>query len=50
MFFLTSQYASSDWCLFLDSSASCLKAALIHRNNDKPTIPIAYSTMEEIEK
>lgn len=33
-----------DWMLFMDASSASLKAVLIHRTLQKPSIPIAYST------
>lgn len=34
----------NNWRLFIDSSASALKAVLLHNGNIEPTVPIAYST------
>lgn len=36
-------YVSSDWRLFVDSSARSLKAVLLHNGNTKPSIPVAHS-------
>lgn len=36
-------YNPKEWRLFIDSSTSSLKAALVHNGNHKPTIPVAYS-------
>lgn len=33
-----------EWRLFIDSSASALKAVLLHNGNIQPTVSIAYST------
>lgn len=38
------KYNTMDWNLFIDASSASLKAVLIHRLADKPSIPIAYST------
>lgn len=37
-------YVPSDWRLFIDSSKESLKAVLLHKTNEKPSVPIAYST------
>ncbi|CAH0553798.1 unnamed protein product [Brassicogethes aeneus] len=37
-------YEKDDWRLFIDSSKNSLKAVLLHKLNEKPPIPIAYST------
>lgn len=37
------KYNTMDWYLFIDGSSSSLKAVLIHRTTDKPSIPVAYS-------
>lgn len=39
------KYNTMDWNLFIDASSSSLKAVLIHRTVEKPSIPIAYSTV-----
>jgi len=47
MAFLCVPYDSSDWCLFVDSSTTSLKAALMYKSNLHPTIPIAYANVQE---
>ena len=47
MGYLDVRYTSSDWCLFIDSSTTSLKAALMCKNNFLPTIPIAYANVKE---
>lgn len=37
-------YAADDWRLFIDGSVSSLKAVLLHKTNNKPSIPLAYGT------
>lgn len=37
-------YASDDWRLFIDGSVSSLKAVLLFKTNNKPSIPLAYGT------
>lgn len=37
------QYRAVEWRLFIDSSKTSLKAVLLHKDNLKPSIPIAYS-------
>lgn len=39
---LGQKYDSIEWRLFIDSSQSSLKAALIHIGNEKPSIPIGF--------
>lgn len=38
------EYKAEDWRLFIDSSSTSLKAVLLHKTNEKPSIPIAYCT------
>lgn len=38
------EYKAEDWRLFIDSSSRSLKAVLLHKLNEKPSVPIAYST------
>lgn len=38
------KYKSNDWRLFIDSSKFSLKVVLLHKTNEKPSIPIGYST------
>lgn len=38
------RYSGDDWRLFVDSSKTSLKAVLLHKTNEYPSIPIAYST------
>lgn len=40
---LDNQYVAEEWRLFIDSSSSSLKAALLHNGNQKPSIPIALA-------
>jgi len=35
-------YVADDWRLFIDGSVSSLKAVLLHKTNNKPSIPLAY--------
>lgn len=37
-------YIKDDWRLFIDSSLISLKVVLLHKTNQKPSVPIAYST------
>lgn len=37
-------YSPGDWRLFIDGSTSSLKVVLLHKTNDKPSIPLAFST------
>lgn len=37
-------YNADDWRLFLDSSKTSLKAVILHKTNEMPPVPIAYST------
>lgn len=37
-------YNADDWRIFIDSSKYSLKAVLLHKSNDMPSMPIAYST------
>ena len=47
MGYLCVSYNKNDWCLFVDSSSTSLKAALMYKNNLYPTIPIAYGNVKE---
>lgn len=38
------EYEPDDWRLFIDGSKTSLKAVLLHISNNKPSIPVAYST------
>lgn len=38
------EYIPGDWRLFIDGSVSGLKVVLLHVLNQKPSIPLAYST------
>jgi len=40
-------YSSCDWCLFIDGSSFSLKAALMSKNNQYPTIPLVYCKVKE---
>lgn len=37
-------YDANDWRLFIDSSKTSLKSVLLHKTNQMPPVPIAYST------
>ena len=37
-------YVADDWRLFIDGSVSSLKVVLLHKTNNKPSIPLAYGT------
>lgn len=39
------KYNTIDWNLFIDASTASLKVVLIHRLAQKPSIPVAYSTV-----
>lgn len=41
------KYNSDDWCLYIDSSTTSLKAALMYKNNELPTLPIVYANVKE---
>lgn len=45
--YLDVDYTSNDWCLFIDSSITGLKAALMYKNHLIPTIPIAFAKTKE---
>ena len=45
--FLKVEYLPVDWCLFVDSSSTSLKAALMSSEAKYPTFPIAYATIKE---
>ena len=47
MEYLDVNYTSSYLCLFIDSSKSSLKAAMMYKNNLLPTLPIAYANVKE---
>lgn len=38
------KYNAADWRLFIDSSKFSLKAVLLHKTNERPAVPVAYST------
>lgn len=38
------EYVARDWRLFIDGSVSSLKAVLLHKTNQKPSIPLALGT------
>ena len=38
---------NSDWCLFIDSSITSLKTALMYKSNLYPTLPICYGNVKE---
>lgn len=38
------KYDKNEWRLFIDSATNSLKAVLLHITNEKPIIPIGYST------
>ena len=38
------EHNPADWRLFIDSSQTSLKAALLHNGNSKPSIPVGHST------
>ena len=38
------KYIPDNWRLFIDSSKLSMKAVLLHKLNEKPPVPIAYST------
>ena len=40
---LGGEHNLADWRLFIDSSKTSLKAALLHNGNIKPSIPLGYS-------
>jgi hypothetical protein len=40
---LDKKYVAEEWRLFIDSSSSSLKAALLNNGNKKPSIPIAHA-------
>jgi hypothetical protein len=39
---LDQQDDPNEWCLFIDSSKMCLKAALFYNVNEYPSLPIAH--------
>ena len=47
MRYLDACYTSSDWCLFIDSSTTSLKAALMYKSNPLPTIPVVHANVKE---
>jgi len=47
MGYLDVSYASSYWCIFIDSSKSSLKDALMYKHNLFLTLPIAYANVKE---
>ena len=40
---LDNKYVAEEWRLFIDSSSSSLKAALLNNGNQKPSITIAHA-------
>lgn len=40
---MTQPYDPEEWCLFIDSSKTSLKAILLHNGNEKPPIPIDHA-------
>ena len=47
MAYLGFTYTNNDWYLFIDSSITSLKAALLYKSNLYPTLPTCYGNVKE---
>jgi len=47
MAYLGFTHTNNDWCLFIDSSITSLKAALMYKSNLYPTLPFCYENVKE---